>query len=61
MQQQDDSHNSTQTHIEPGVPTRKMYESPRLVEWGSILDLTLGLGGGFEDIPKGAVGGTTGT
>jgi hypothetical protein len=31
---------------------RKPYESPELQEWGSILDLTQGLGQGFADLPK---------
>ena len=28
---------------------KKSYRSPELVEWGSILDLTQGIKGGFED------------
>lgn len=31
------------------APARKPYESPRLQEWGSILELTCGPTAGFKD------------
>ena len=37
---------------------KKPYESPELVEWGQILEVTHGLKSGFEDFPAG--GGTQG-
>lgn len=30
---------------------KKQYQSPQLVEWGTVVDLTLGAGGGYEDVP----------
>lgn len=38
---------------------KKPYKSPHLTEWGSIVDLTRGGAGGFDDLPLG-VGGTKG-
>lgn len=43
---------------ESSVQPRKAYVTPDLREWGSIRDLTHGGKAGFEDIPKGGVGGT---
>lgn len=40
------------------IPAKKPYRTPCLVEWGSIIDLTRGGSGGFDDIPMGGVGGT---
>lgn len=41
--------------LEPRDPqrprTKKVYEKPRLQDWGSITDLTQGLKLGFEDFP----------
>ena len=37
---------------------KKTYETPELVEWGKILELTHGLKSGFQDFPL--KGGTTG-
>lgn len=41
-----------------GRQPKKAYETPELIEWGSILDLTQGAKQGFEDFPK--TGGTKG-
>lgn len=43
---------------ESSIQRRKAYVTPDLREWGSIRDLTQGGKIGFEDIPKGGVGGT---
>ncbi len=35
-----------------GGPPKKTYVSPELQDWGSIQDLTQGLGVGGQDFPK---------
>ena len=34
--------------------SRRPYEPPKLIEWGSIVDLTRGPIGGFDDVDNGA-------
>jgi hypothetical protein len=33
--------------------SRKPYQKPDLIEWGSLADLTRGLASGFQDLPAG--------
>jgi hypothetical protein len=49
---------STHEDETEAVGDRRPYESPRLVEWGSLTNLTQGIKAGFEDFP--AQGGSQG-
>ena len=40
------------------LEVRKNYESPRLIEWGSLRDLTHGPNSGLQDVPNNADGGS---
>lgn len=40
------------------ISAKKPYRSPELTAWGSIVDLTQGAAGGFDDFPL--KGGTKG-
>lgn len=42
---------------EAGLTSRRPYDSPRLIEWGSLTDLTRGPFSGLDDLPLD--GGTT--
>jgi len=45
-----DSHPSDKNSSNKAAPTRKPYEAPVLVRWGTLRDLTLAVGtGGVQD------------